>query len=395
MIYVCILCLLLLALSYVCSNESILAPAVIVSGVWFVTTFLFLVLDHNLNPATSKFMVAISIWVATFCISSLLAQSLKFNISFANTNPSQIARDIYFYFSLITLPFFLHNIYIIISSGFGENIFSVLRYANVSGFENKGIAPTTSFFVIFWLVSYSMELINYSKQNRWRVILLFILNLLYAFISMSKANFLTLFLVTIIILFYKEKIKLKTILIGLMLLIVVFFSIQTLRRDRFSTKLDTKDFVSLYLLAGIPAFETLEPESSEHFGESTLRLFYAINYKLGYSQIEPEDPILKFVHVPIGTNVYTTLYPYYKDFGLTGVTFFGLFLGFLFGVLYNKLRQKDQYALILYALLSICVAMQFMNEVVFTTLSQNLQYIIIAYIPFLISRYHLFERKTL
>ncbi len=389
MIYVCILLFIILITSYISSNQIIFAPSVIVSGIWFICILLYFVLDHGLYPINNKFLVPISIWVSCFCFFSLLAQSLSVSTPFKNISPNKVARDIYFYFSLITLPFLVYDIYTLITKGLGSNIFSVLRNANIIGFEKQGIERTSSFFVIFWFVSYIIELLSASKSNRFRLATLLLMNIFYAFITMGKSSFLSIFIASAIILFYQKKIKLKTIALGVGILFFLFLGIQTIRSNN-NDQIHSNDFISLYLLAGMPAFETLEPASTTYFGENTFRFIYAVGYKFHLIAIEPKSALQEFVSVPESTNVYTVLYPYYKDFGLIGIIIFASLLGFLFGHIFKRAQRGDTYSLVIYSLLSICLVLQFMNDVFFMTFSQNLQYIIIAYIPFFITKNKLF-----
>lgn len=386
MVYACLFCLLCLVLSLICSRQNLFAPAVLVSGLWFVCTFLYMVVDHGLNPIRGQFPIGISFFVGCFTLASLFMQSLKVPVGYKNIVPSQIARDIYFYFSLITLPLLLYDVYGIIIHGGVGNVFSQLRIANVKGF-------TSSFFQVFWLVAYLMELLCYSKEKRFRVIMLALINISYVFISMSKMNLTIIIVATAFVLYSRGiiKLKIRTILIGIMLLFAFFLAFQTWRT---SSQTQAKSFISLYLLSSMPAFETVLPETTEHWGENTFRFFYAANYKLGLGDIEPVDPILPFIHVPVLTNVYTVLYPFYKDFGLYGVIVFALFLGAFFGRLFKFVQSENLYAVVLYGLLLYCLFMQFMNEAFFTMFSQNLQYIIVAFIPFFITKHHLFEGKN-
>ena len=93
-----------------------------------------------------------------------------------------------------------------------------------------------------------------------------------------------------------------------------FVIIQILRTNQYYT-FKMNDFISMYFLSGMPAFDTVKPYSSLHFGENTFRFFYALSYEFGFSKIEPVDPVLQFIKVPTITNTYTVLYPFYKDFG--------------------------------------------------------------------------------
>ena len=113
-------------------------------------------------------------------------------------------------------------------------------------------------------------------------------------------------------------------------------------------------------------------------------------------QTKPVDPILEFKRVEVGefvfgSNTYTTLYPFYKDFGETGVMVFAVILGLLFGYLFKTSEDNSDFALILYAILAGSIAMQFIGDTFFTVLSQNIQYLVAALLPFIISKYNLFS----
>lgn len=95
------------------------------------------------------------------------------------------------YFSFGYFTILIISVHEIISSGFVQNPYNTLRIENVKG-------TTAAFFVVFWMISYVLELYNLSAQNRGRVLLMFGLNLFYAVISLGKTNFLTLFAVTLV-----------------------------------------------------------------------------------------------------------------------------------------------------------------------------------------------------
>lgn len=44
--------------------------------------------------------------------------------------------------------------------------------------------------------------------------------------------------------------------------------------------------------------------------------------------------------MPVPTNVYTVMFPYYVDFGYYGLVIFSLILGFGWGMLYNGVKRK-------------------------------------------------------
>ena len=384
-----IICTILLVFSLLFARRRWYAPSVLASGVWLVSLVAYSWIDHGLHPLTNETCSIITYWLALFCIPCWCVQSVYIKPMFKDIRTSVTARDIYYYLSLFTLPLMVVSVVLVVARS-GGNPFSALRDANVA--EDNGIR-TTGFFVIFWMVSYIMELQVVSKKNLGRVVLLFLVNLFYAFISMGKMNFMILFLASAIILTRQKILKLWHLAIGGIVMIFLFVGIQTIRGS-FTTP---KKFAALYLTSSLGNLNTnLKPESAEHWGENTFRLFYALKSSMDGGLTKPVDPILEFKRVEVGefvfgSNTYTTLYPFYKDFGKTGVMVFAVILGLLFGYLFKTSEDNSDFALVFYAILVGSIVMQFIGDTFFTVLSQNIQYLVAALLPFIISKYNLFS----
>ena len=384
-----IICTILLGFSILFARRRWYAPSVLASGVWLVSLAAYSWIDHGLHPLTNETCSIITYWLALFCIPSWCVQSVYIKPIFKDIRTSVTARDIYYYLSLFTLPLMVFSVLLVVARS-GGNPFSALRDANVA--EDNGIR-TTGFFVIFWMVSYIMELQVVSRKNLGRVVLLFFINLFYAFISMGKMNFMILFLASAIILTRHKILKLWHLAIGGVVMIFLFVGIQTIRGS-FTTP---KKFAALYLTSSLGNLNTnLKPESAEHWGENTFRLFYAFKSAVDGGHTKPVDPILDFKRIEVGefvfgSNTYTTLYPFYKDFGKTGVMVFAVILGLLFGYLFKTSEDNSDFSLVLYAILAGTIVMQFIGDTFFTVLSQNIQYLVAALLPFIISKYNLFS----
>ncbi|WP_041620312.1 oligosaccharide repeat unit polymerase [Paludibacter propionicigenes] len=390
------LCLFLFIISLICSKYNIFSPSVITSGIWLSVLFLYTFLGSGLNPLTDKFLSAIDIWVTLFCVSSLFIQAL----SLSNNNrikPSQLARNIFFYASLVTFPLLILHAYEIVKLGTSTNWMADMRSAAVGGIKGISIEDSNPFYTLIWLGSYLIELNCYSKENKKRVFVLFLMYLMYAFITMSKTNILTLFLSTIFVLYSNKFIKFNHIAISGIIILFVFLGVQSLRSNSTASKNPTSEFVTIYALSSAPAFETVKSESSVQFGENVFRFFYAVKYKLGLTKMKPNDTILGFVNVGVVTNTYTVLYPYYKDFGLSGIAFFSILLGLLLGFVYNKAENGNVIFVVLYSFFLFELVMQLVGDLFFTNFSLNLKLILVATTPYFISRYELFSysRKQL
>ena len=383
-----ILCAVLFACSILFARHRWYAPTVLATGVWLVSLIAYAWIDHGLHPLTQETCRMVTYWLVFFCVPAWCVQSVYIKPVFKDVKTSVTARDIYYYLSLCTLPVMILTVLVVLSRA-GGNPFSALRDANVA--DTNGIR-TTGFFVIFWMVSYIMELQVVSKENIRRVILLFAINLFYAFISMGKMNFMILFLSSAIILTQRKILKLWHLAIGVVVLLFLFVGIQTIRGS-YTTP---KHFAALYLTSSLGNFNTnLKPESAEQPGENTFRLYYAVKSAFDGGRTQPVDPVLDFKRVDVGefvygSNTYTTLYPFYKDFGQTGVIVFAVILGLIFGYLFKTSEDGSDFSLVLYAILAGTIVMQFIGDTFFTVLSQNIQYLVAALLPFIISKFNLF-----
>lgn len=371
------------------------APSVLLTGIWLFTLISYAIIDRGFHPLKPEIIEALTVWITGFTITTWIIQSIYLKPLLKDIEPSTPVRDIYYYFTLVTLPVMIWAVVMIVRHA-GGNPFSALRDANVR--ENDQGIRTTGFFVIFWMVSYIMELRVMSKSNRGRIIVLFLINLFYVIVSMGKMNLLILFLSTVIILSEKNIVKLKHMFLIVPVLLGLMLVLQT-ARGSLPSKSRLGAFCSVYLCSSLSNLNTnVVPQSAEQPGENTFRLFYAVRHKID-GKTKVVDPILDYSTVAIGkkfyrSNTYTALYPFYKDFGMVGVWIFSIVLGLLFGALFKSGEDGSICALVLYAILAGCILMQMMGDTVFTVLSQNILYLIATLIPFVMSKYHLLEKRT-
>lgn len=382
------ICAILLLLSLLFSRGRWYAPTNLMTAVWMVSLIGYACVDSGQHPLNTNTIWAVALWLIVFCIAAWSMQSVYIKPTFLNVKSSVPARDIYYYLTLCTIPIMILWVSVIIARA-GGNPFSALRDANVT--EVRGIR-TAAFFVLFWMVSYIMELQVVSRENIRRVIVLFIANFFYAFVSMGKMNFMILFLATAIILTERKIIRTWHLIIAFFVLLVFFVGVQKMR----GSYTNPRHFTALYLTTSLANLDqNVEPSTAELPAENSCRLFYAIKSSLDGGETPVVDPILEFQWVKIGdlkyySNTYTTVYPFYKDFGLIGVVGFAFMLGLIFGYLFKTAEDGSQFSLVLYAILAGTVVMQFIGDTFFMVLSQNLQYLFAALLPYIISKYNLF-----
>ncbi len=390
MIISVVLCIFFLFLGLINSKHNIFSPSVITGVIWLIILSLFWILKHNLPVFSWQFLGAMSLWVSILCVSSLLIQSFDFKVE--NHKPSQLIRDVFFIISLLSFPFFLLFIKQSLDAGTSGNWAMDLRLAALGRSDNSK-EVYGGWHIIVWQVSYIIELFYFSKKNRYRVLSLALIIVSLGVLTMSKVVCLDIALKTICILFFKKKVSVKHMILALGLIMVFFVSIQTLREKNASKSFDKNDFMVLYTLGHPTAFGTLEPSSSNHFGENVFRIYYAITNKLGLSETKPIDPILPFIHKPIETNTYTGMYPFFKDFGYWGVGIFALVYGLLFGWIFKKAQQGAELFVIIYSMMIFILVMQFIGELMFTNIAGYIKQLFLLILPFVVSKHKLFYIK--
>ena len=96
-----------------------------------------------------------------------------------------------------------------------------------------------------------------------------------------------------------------------------------------------------------------------------------------------KNTVLDYVNVPTPTNVYTILYPFYKDFGYWGIGIFGLLYGAMYNTLHRGYIFRNGMCVILYAIILPYLFSEFLGEFIFTNFSSHLQIFGAVMIPYL------------
>ena len=256
LIIVAILCLG----SWLFARRRWYAPSVMMTAVWLFTLVAYLFLDRGFHPLKPEIIEALIVWITGFTVTTWIVQSIYLKPLFKDVIPSTPVRDLYYYFTLATLPIMIWAVVMIVRHT-GGNPFSALRDANIRA-NDQGIR-TTGFFVIFWMVSYIMELRVMSKTNRGRIIVLFLINLFYVVISMGKMNLMILILSTVIILSEKNIVKLKHLFVIVPILVGLMLVLQT-ARGSLPSKSRLGVFFTVYVGSSLSHLNAnVEPKTAE------------------------------------------------------------------------------------------------------------------------------------
>ena len=386
MYIVLLICIVLFLISLRYSKNNIFAPGVITSSIWIVCLSLYLLLNHDLPPLSNHFLMLLLTWIVLLVVSSILMQKLNFSqkkilkSGYQKEEPNLFIRDIYLTVSVIAFIFFLYWVYRVLNSGDDTYSWGLrLRREAMNVEKNKIIYLN----YLLWQLAFLLELAYFSKKKWYRVFIPALFCLSIGFFAMAKGFFLTFFIQGMCILYFKKQVVMKHFLLGIIITCLIFLGIQRLRGHYNSVEKQ----VSMYVLSGMAALDkTVVPFSSSYFGENVFRITYAVPYRLGLSDIEPIDPYTPFVKVPILTNTYTVLYPYYKDFGYWGIVIFAIFSGCFFGWIFRKACQGLLFYIILCSYFSNFLVVQFGGEALFTFFAAHFRFVLFLYLPFFISK---------
>lgn len=373
-----------------CSKNNPFAPSVLTGLLWFATLILFLVVDHKLPPLSTSFYLLLSGWILSIGLSSLLTQSVTYREDKYN-DPSMMIRNLYLILSLATMPGLLQFANTALVGGGSGNWALDLRLAALgkgSGFKEAYGGWQT----LIWPVTYMLELLCFEKKRWWRLALALCIYGLFGAVTMSKMVFLSIFLYSGSILFFKRIIKLKHMVVASIPLVLMLAALQMVRHSSHLSSV-VSTFFRTYLLGNMSAFDTLSPCSAHHFGENTFRLFYAIPYKLGISDVEPVKAILPWIEQPLITNTYTGMYPFYVDFGVVGVILFALVLGALYGWTFKKAQCGSNFNILVYAVFSHIIITQYVADMLFTNTAGYLKMILLILVPFYVTKNNLLVCK--
>lgn len=334
--------------------------------IWAADIFLYF-LQGTLYPIGPKFLSCFLLWLATFLPVSLAAYWLSGNNTTQRPDfkkPIEVNMWIFhflFAISIIMTIAYARTIWAVVSQFDTENLLYNIRLLAVHETLTSGILNYTQsinyalFFVAIWL---------YPRISKIQLGIIVMLNLIIELAMMEKSGILVMILGTLFVLYEREVIQKRTIAITLASTVLFFFFFNMAKEE--STTDDSEsmtflEFFGMYITSPLIAFEQLEMTISDGFGSNTFNAVYPYLNRLGFD-FKSIERLQEFVLVPVPTNVYTIMQPFYNDFGRTGVAFFGFAYGAIFGYAYRMFREGNALFRCLYTFLVEVIIIQFYNE---------------------------------
>ena len=310
-------------------------------------------------------------------------QSVRYPIKTLTCSP--LIYDVYYLLSLCCVPLLILFVVHSLRYGTSGNWALDLRLAALGRGRFASEGNYTPLYFSLWQATYLIALLQADKKHWKRAVVMGVLVFSFSIATMAKAVIFSAGIMTTVILYQRGIIRLKHILIILPSIVVVMLILHGIRQAFQYNDKGIADVFELYILGNYAAFDTIQPYTSAHWGENMLRIGYAISYKLGFSSVEPVDPILPFIYKPIFTNTYTCLYPFYKDFGLIGICIGAICTGSLMGWIFRKKQLGSKFFSLLFAYFCPIILIQYNSEFLFLNLAGHIKFCLLLCLPFIIN----------
>lgn len=379
---VLLLSLVFLLISFVgyILDKKILNPLFITPFLWGVLLFLFEVIPHSLYALQEQFLWAISLWVFSFFVGGLLCFRMKMRGQINLYHPKIFT--IYYYMVLVFAPLALITLILEAIKVGPEYFFLRLRLINTGLDEDD----TFSLGVLGYVFNFAnvvclLFTFYYEKISKFRYYIVLLLAFLLGVITLARTSLVILTIGIFVILYFKNVLRKKHYMYFLWGFVLFMIMITLMRSSHETESLNVSDTLAIYLFAGMPAFDTLKYLPNEDFGAYTLRFFYAVGNAFG-GDYEVKNPILPYAYVPMPTNLYTVMFPFYKDYEYMGVALFGGLYGGIYTILHKLSSKKNILFIVMYAMFFPYLLLQFMGDFLVINTSTNLQIVIFLLIPY-------------
>lgn len=377
--------------------KDLLNPIFINGIIWFGFPLLYEIIrltNSNYRNLTYKFYLFVFLYCVIFTFfTSLFIRNAdrKYVVErFEKLNIPVVAIDRFVLFCIVV------NLILILRLFFLSGTFNLISSISIIRVQ---VVKQVDFFtfdmkLLIFLFNFTPLLLCYIflygvKVKKWIILLIaemFLISLLFA----TKGRILRYFIV-IIIIFYYSSIKRKKITVA-MTLIVAFVSVfifTIIRDSSFFSKNSALDYLFLYVLSPMPAFDRLLNGELSYFtggfGAQSLVFFYRFFAKI-FGTVVPPYSYPGFIEIPLSsghiqTNVFTLLGPYFMDFGFWGSAVCAAIYAFIFGYAYKKMVIDYNKAFSIFFVFNIpYLLMQFFGDFIMPTLSITIQEFICALI---------------
>lgn len=359
--------------------------------VWAAILLLLRIEGPLLYPLTSQFYTALALWVTALCITAFVTYTLMkgspLGLEARTTTNSRkpcieerhIVFNALFALSIIMTPLYAWNVYKIVSQFSADDMMNNVRLLANEG-SGQGIL---AYSVVINQLLLIVALWSYPRIPTWQLVTIIVSCLMGALAIMEKGAIFFILLMCFYVMYERRVVKMRTIVVISALTLAGFYLFNLARQGENSDYAQNEtfaDFIAMYLASPSVAFSRLTPDLTPQIGANTFEFFYAVLDKLGIGQFVVHQKLQDFVWVPMPTNVYTVMQPFFIDFGFPGVAFFGAIYGVIFGVLYRLYQNEKKMACVLYTYSIYILVLQFYQDNFMLSLSYIIQLSILTVI---------------
>lgn len=353
------------------AERQIFAPWSVTLGVWVIVLCLYLAVHEELYAISGNFVRCLTLWVTLFSCSSFAVYKLTPNYKKEEWQPCERNIDILTLITLIVVPFAVYKaVQHAALLGSPAGILATLREQAVTPEENQlGFAK---YFVYVIAVLLMIE-INRVQLRKKRLLIVCGLCVLFFVATMAKLTLSTYLFSALYLLYANKRITLKPIFFTAVAIIALIPILYFARGSEEESDAElVGSLLMTYSVASLVAFDYIVPGSSAAWGAATFRPVYNVMQGLGFN-VHAEAALQDFIYVPMITNVYTVMFPFYKDFGTTGVAVFAILIGAFVGFIYKQGQTGNTLLKYLYAYIFTLLIMQFFDELIMQGISAILQ----------------------
>ena len=346
---------------------NIFSPWMITLLVWGVVITGVRLLGDKIYPLQRQFYVCIVIWVSIFCASSLITYVLcREQPSNRDSEKKPLYLNKCFFYVVLCVSFVITALYArkvlgIVGMFNTANLMQAIRMLTVYG-DGLGVADISfcankaMLFVALWA---------YPRVPLKVVMMIVVMLIINSVSIMDKTTLFFVVFAVMFVLYERGRMRLWQLALGVITACGLFFVLSALRDRGDVAALDPLYFISNYIFANPVAFGYLPQSVGQQVGANTFFLLYYYLCRLGIGNYEVVDVVQEMVFVPIQTNLYTIMQPFYVDFGTLGVAFFALVYGVGMGWCYSAYRNGNSTGKAMYTYMFIVLALQFGQEQIF------------------------------
>lgn len=362
--------------------RDVFAPWSITLLVWIGAMLGYQFVDHGLYSLTDQFYRAIVLWVVPFTVVGYIV----FRLTPSYTGPGwkinfSIVR-LLTVVALILCPYALYKAFTFALSSGGLNLMETMRSQVTQEDSGFSLGPVVYMVnVIFALLIVAAD--QRENYRPWFFWLCLMINIIFFLVLMSKIILFIGIFSSLYLAYVHKRVKLRTI--GLtMVVFLIFGLVFTLYRSVMDGGDDDMtdsmmQLLGMYIFSPLTAFCYENPCTTPGWGSETFRPIYNILSALGLYHGQLTEIFRPFIRVPVLTNVYTMMAPFFNDFGYPGIAACASIEGAIVSWVYKKNVTGHTIARGLYAYLVVIILLQFFDDQFFFGISNILQMTILLY----------------